>query len=281
MNDLTTFRIHAQGLSLVLRKRREDRRREQQELTQFEHCFDASAAARQERVKSGSRRNPYDTRSPLMEPEQKPGMPVDFYTLWRKGLISPHICFFHAFTVTLAALGLEAGDDAVAASSTVQHVFLEGVQPLPPTNSIETACLLAIRLTLHCLVRPVRPQSDKITLFCIFGIAHALMDHGIESLLQQAPQAVVWLAMVAGSQAKNYAESPVKLSFDAALKNGLALSGFHDLNTTLQYLDEHFLWAPTMYNDALELWTSGLGLPPPPAPELVGDDLPVGTGARS
>ena len=198
MNDLTTFRIHARGLSLILKKRREDRRREKQHYTAFEHCFDASTAALAARSKLGARHDPYDPVSPLLKPEQTADMPVDFYTLWRRGLVSPHVCYFHAFTVTLAALGLEAGEDHLAASSTVQHIFLEGVQPMPPMNALENACLLTIRLILHCFVRPERPPNDKVTLFCIFGIGHALMEYGVKELLAKVPHAVVWMVSTAG-----------------------------------------------------------------------------------
>ena len=86
--------------------------------------------------------------------------------------------------------------------------------------------------------------------------------------------------MAAGSQAKQYAGSPIKVSFDEALKNALLLSGMKDFNETLLYLDEHFLWVPTMYNDALELWTGGLGLPEPSA-ELVTDEPVVGEQSSS
>ena len=89
------------------------------------------------------------------------------------------------------------------------------------------------------------------------------MDFGVQALMEKAPQAVVWMTLVAGSQAREYADSPIKISFDEALRNALELSGFSDLNQTVRYLDEHFLWVPTMYQDALELWTGTLGLPAP------------------
>ena len=270
MNDLATFRIHARGLSLILKQRREDRRRKSRHVSDFGHCFDASTAALATRTKLGKRTDPYNPMSPLLKAEQTPNMPVDFYTLYRHGLISPYVGYFHAFTVTLVALGLEAGEDHIAATSTVHHIFMEGVQPLPAMNSLENACLLTMRLILHCFVRPLREPDDKLTLFCIFGIGHALLNYGVEALLVRVPQAVVWMTMAAASQAKGFMGSSIKVSFDTALRNALLLSHLSDFDQTLRYLDEHFLWVPTMDQDALELWTDGLGLPGPQPAEAIG-----------
>ena len=179
---------------------------------------------------------------------------LGFYGLIDMNILSQSMSDFVGQVLEWNKIGELARADRLSAAGAASHAWIDGSSRLEAKTQFDTACMYAMRLCLYLSAWLDWNHSCSAVRSMLSAVHDGLQNSDIQMFLLQCPDALLWMAMLAGP----YAEGDQRPFFEGLMMKARDASGMHEFDHALALVSEKYLWTPTMTPAAETFFWDGM-----------------------
>lgn len=259
-NDPDSFHAHARGLSALIYRRARARMESED-----------SPRSRQRQINSETQAvaiMPKRWESLTLPPEKlSPTIPqvAGFHKMMRLGHMSTGTAAFLAQAVAIIELSNQARGDWLIVNSMYQHSYFDDsvARRMWPHSPAEIYLVLCTRLVQHHAIFTNRQHPCRLSTTAITSLHRQMQAKNIDVLLDQCPEAMLWVALIGGSGIDNDLQHWFAWLMRESCARLPEIQTFEDARILLY---EEFLWAPgadfsaaAFWDMTFKVWDEGAG----------------------